>query len=393
MSSARTPPSRFAQRNASQRNPASWYGRNGSATPGGLRQLLDAPVLEAGDETTPLDRGLGDVGEILEVGPEARLRAVDAQARLPFGERAGLLDELAQRREHGLVEHQVALVDEEEPLLPLRERPEQRHERHQPAVDREHHAEVEPVGLERLDGGDGDLRHGGGLAVVGTLARDVDAQGAVLGEALEPRHPLGRELGGVGAAQDDGLERHPAQLVVDPGEQVVVELGVVGGHGDGCLDRARAAVGVLPAPREAQHVARLESRVEHERGRRRGRRREAAVAARHRDRPGDGMEVRAEELGHVGRGHVHRARLRERGTLGGRERRRERGELDRARVEVEPVEAVDADLPHVADGRVGGRRSPSRPNDEPRREVEVAAGVERGVEHHRRPRPAPAPRA
>ena len=86
---------------------------------GGLRQLLDAPVLETRDGRAPRDRGLGDIREILEVGPEARLAAVDAQAGLPLGERAGLLDELAQRREHRLVEREVALVDEQQRRWPL----------------------------------------------------------------------------------------------------------------------------------------------------------------------------------------------------------------------------------------------------------------------------------
>ena len=43
MSSARTPPSRFAQRNANHRNPASWYGRNGSATPAGCGRSSTRP--------------------------------------------------------------------------------------------------------------------------------------------------------------------------------------------------------------------------------------------------------------------------------------------------------------------------------------------------------------
>jgi hypothetical protein len=179
------------------------------------------------------------------------------------------------------------------------------------------------------------LRHGGGLAVVGALARDVDAQGAVLGEALEPRHPLGREFGGVGAPQD----RRPRAATQPSSSSTRASRsssssGSSAATGDGCLDRARTAVGVLPAPREAQHVA----------GSNRASSTSAAGGAggggscRRGSPPRSserGMEVRAQELGHICSGHVHGARLRERGPLGGRERRRERGELDRARVEVE----------------------------------------------------------
>ena len=58
-------------------------------------------------------RGLADlVGEVLEVGPEARLVAADAQAGLPLVQRLGLLDELAQRLERRLLEREVAAVDE-----------------------------------------------------------------------------------------------------------------------------------------------------------------------------------------------------------------------------------------------------------------------------------------
>ena len=186
----------------------------------------------------------------------------------------------------------------------------------------------------------------------------------------------------------DGVERHPAELVGDAGEQVVVELGVVGGRGDGCLDRARAAVGVLPVPGEAQHVARLEPRVEHERRRRRGRRREAPSRLVIVSERASAGKWRARNSGTSSAGTRTVRGLLEHGALGGRERRRERGELDRARVEVEAVEAVGGDRAHVFGAGADRRR---RRASSSRRRAAIAERRTRRREHERGASPSPSP--
>ena len=140
--------------------------------PGGYRRRLDPlHVAQALCGGSPRHGGLGLVGEILEVGPEIDLIAVDPWRGLPLGQRRGLVEQVPQPVERGVREREVAPVREQQLGAAPGQRGEQRGERDAAPVDRHDDAEVEPVGVRALHRADADLGLAGQLACIAGARR------------------------------------------------------------------------------------------------------------------------------------------------------------------------------------------------------------------------------
>jgi len=242
-----------------------------------------APSIASGSSCPRLRVDHAEPGQLL---PQARLEAAEPQrTRWRVLQRAGLLDERAQRLELRLVQGEVRPVRQEQVCLPRGEGGEDLGERHVSAVHADADAQVEPVGAGfRLGGGDADPEEVPRLPVVDRPARDLDDGVRRIGEqrqdlraephGVEPVEPDAGQQGRAGTVgpQQDVRERREVEGLEHRALLSGIPDRVVRGSERERIAGLRLTDEVGPLPLECERVAAAVRGSEHERRCRDGRR-------------------------------------------------------------------------------------------------------------------------